>query len=237
MMESISMLSGLSMDDQLQSERSTIHEIQKEVLKANLITLKINCILQNVQSCSDDQLSILDDAENLFKDISQVWISIGNIISPKPISRFYFLVRELCSKLASLASFLHFLRHRSLISHSEAELLIGMANGDPSVAASCLKLDLEEYLLGLTELPKFLGRLCINCVTNTDFETPVCISQFVNELYAGFLMLDLRNDILRRRFDGMKYDVQKIEHCLYEISIRRRKTPSAKSGVKDDSLC
>jgi hypothetical protein len=34
----------------------------------------------------------------------------------------------------------------------------------------------------------------------------VCLGwQFVNDLYSGLRLLNLRNDGLRRRFDGVKY--------------------------------
>lgn len=33
-------------------------------------------------------------------------------------------------------------------------------------------------------------------------------------------MLNLKNDGLRKRFDGLKYDVKKIEEIVYDISIR-----------------
>lgn len=37
---------------------------------------------------------------------------------------------------------------------------------------------------------------------------------------AGFRLLNLKNDSLRKRFDALKYDVKKIEEVVYDISIR-----------------
>ncbi|CAH2249535.1 jg18772 [Pararge aegeria aegeria] len=62
--------------------------------------------------------------------------------------------------------------------------------------------------------------LGINSVTRGDYEKPLQISKFVMELNAGFRLLNLKNDHLRKRFDALKYDVKKIEEVVYDLSIR-----------------
>ena len=49
---------------------------------------------------------------------------------------------------------------------------------------------------------------------------PFQIASFVSELSAGFRLLNLKNDALRRKFDSLKYDVKKIEEVVYDITIR-----------------
>ena len=63
-------------------------------------------------------------------------------------------------------------------------------------------------------------RLAVNSVILGDFSRPYAISNFISELGAGFRLLNLKNDALRRRFDGLKYDVKKVEEVVYDISIR-----------------
>lgn len=46
------------------------------------------------------------------------------------------------------------------------------------------------------------------------------IAKFVAELDSGFRLLNLKNDSLRKRFDGLKYDLKKIEEVVYDITIR-----------------
>lgn len=60
----------------------------------------------------------------------------------------------------------------------------------------------------------------MNSVTYGDYERPLQISRFVAELNAGFRLLNLKNDSLRKRFDALKYDVKKIEEVVYDLSIR-----------------
>jgi hypothetical protein len=45
--------------------------------------------------------------------------------------------------------------------------------------------------------------------------------RFVEELYAGFRLLNLKNDYLRKRYDSIKYDLKKIEEVVYDITIRK----------------
>jgi len=44
----------------------------------------------------------------------------------------------------------------------------------------------------------------VNAVTSGDFSRPVRIGKFLKELYSGFQLLNLKNDTLRKRFDGIK---------------------------------
>jgi predicted translin family RNA/ssDNA-binding protein len=78
----------------------------------------------------------------------------------------------------------------------------------------------EEYLLALCHLPDELARLATNAVTIKDFEHAVHIQAFVKDLFAGFLLLNLKNDILRRKVDGVKYSVKKTEEIVYDLTVR-----------------
>ena len=81
-------------------------------------------------------------------------------------------------------------------------------------------ISIEEYLLALADLTSELGRLATNSVTLGDFRLAVQISDFVKNLFAGFQLLNLKNDILRKRVDGIKYDVKKVEDVVYDLSLR-----------------
>ncbi|WAO89844.1 Hypothetical protein NCS54_00724800 [Fusarium falciforme] len=81
-------------------------------------------------------------------------------------------------------------------------------------------LTIEEYLLSLTDLTNELARLAPNAVTHGDFELPLVISGFIKDLFAGFQLLNLKNDILRKRADAVKYDVKRVEDIVYDLSLR-----------------
>jgi len=43
----------------------------------------------------------------------------------------------------------------------------------------------------------------------------------LNDLNAGFRLLNLKNDYLRKRFDSMKYDLKRVEEISYDLKIRK----------------
>ncbi|KAL2222587.1 putative recombination hotspot-binding protein [Thermoascus aurantiacus ATCC 26904] len=107
-------------------------------------------------------------------------------------------------------------------------------------------LTIEEYLLALIsmveELVRFFyplcgfcccfllsfkstdmkaqARLAVNSVTLGDYHRPVQIGNFIKDMFAGFQLLNLKNDILRKRSDGIKYSVKKVEDVVYDLSLR-----------------
>ncbi|KAK1247479.1 hypothetical protein MKX07_002388 [Trichoderma sp. CBMAI-0711] len=81
-------------------------------------------------------------------------------------------------------------------------------------------LTIEEYLLSLADLTSDLSRLATNAVTLGDFQLPLTISAFVKDLFAGFQLLNLKNDIIRKRADGVKYEVKRVEDVVYDLSLR-----------------
>lgn len=79
---------------------------------------------------------------------------------------------------------------------------------------------IEEYLLGLISVIDDLSRLAVNSVTLGDTAMAVQISGFIKDLHAGFQVLNLKNDILRKRVDSIKYAVKKVEDVVYDLSLR-----------------
>lgn len=57
-----------------------------------------------------------------------------------------------------------------------------------------------------------------------DFYRLMRIVKFVVELDVGFRFLNLKNDVLRKRFDGFKYDFKKVEEVVYDLLIRGLKS-------------
>jgi hypothetical protein len=46
------------------------------------------------------------------------------------------------------------------------------------------------------------------------------IAKFIKEVHAGFQILNLKNDSLRKRSDGVKYKVKEVEDVVYDLSLR-----------------
>ena len=57
-------------------------------------------------------------------------------------------------------------------------------------------------------------------MTLGDHQRPLQISLFIKNVHAGFQILNLKNDSLRKRSDGIKYRVKEVEDVVYDLSLR-----------------
>lgn len=55
------------------------------------------------------------------------------------------------------------------------------------------------FAIYLTLQPRYV----VNQVTAGDYDCPRKVLKFLTDLHAAFRMLNLRNDFLRKKFDGM----------------------------------
>lgn len=83
-----------------------------------------------------------------------------------------------------------------------------------------VRLPLEDYLWGVCHAVSELPRLAMNRVTYGDYRTPQQCALFTANVFEAFKQLNFRNDFLRKKYDGMKYDVKRIEEIMYDLSIR-----------------
>jgi len=130
------------------------------------------------------------------------------------------------SWICFLASLTIYLESESLATRDQVKEMTGLSS------TVNLKLDIEEYLVGLCQLSNELSRLSVNCVTSEDYTRPVRIAEFITSLNTGFRQLNLKNDHLRKKFDSIKYDLKKVEEVVYDLSIRGLNKPPA---IADDS--
>ena len=88
---------------------------------------------------------------------------------------------------------------------------------------------IEDFLHGMVSLSNELSRLAVTAVIRGDYARPLRISAFLEELYNGFQLLNLKNDSLRKRFDSMKYDIKKIEEgTCFALTISLAHPPPTK---------
>ncbi|KAG0453334.1 hypothetical protein HPP92_025998 [Vanilla planifolia] len=132
---------------------------------------------------------------------------------PGQYYRYHADWRSETQTAVSLLAFLHYLETESLLTHAEAQNILGWD-------ALEFGLDIEDYLIGLCFLSNELPRYVVNQVTAGDYDCPRKLLKFLTELHSSFQMLNLRNDFLRRKFDGIKYDLRRVEEVYYDVKIR-----------------
>ena len=88
------------------------------------------------------------------------------------------------------------------------------------VDRSMLGVSAEHYIAGLCDLSGEVVRKAINAAINDDEKTVITAKSLIERLYYGLRQLDLRNGDLRRKFDGLKYDLKKMEDVLLSMKMR-----------------
>lgn len=78
----------------------------------------------------------------------------------------------------------------------------------------------ENYLAGLCDVSGEIVRKAINAAINDDATIVVSAKKYVEDLYYNMMQFDLRNGELRRKFDGLKYDLKKLEDVLLSMKMQ-----------------
>jgi len=80
----------------------------------------------------------------------------------------------------------------------------------------------EEYLLGVCDVAGELVRLAVNRIIKGDMNSACAIRDFVSELYSLLLEFSFRNGDLRKKFDSVKYNLQKLEDLVLQIKMQKK---------------
>jgi predicted translin family RNA/ssDNA-binding protein len=84
--------------------------------------------------------------------------------------------------------------------------------------SSCARSD-DEYLGGCIGLAQDLSKYAIGWAIGRDKKSVELARTLTDDLMANLLLLDFRNGPLRRKYDGLKYALKKLESIIYEISV------------------
>ncbi|WOO77032.1 Translin [Vanrija pseudolonga] len=144
------------------------------------------------------------------------WVAIAALIPKGEFYRYQFAVAPLLKSLVTNIALARFILHDELVPAFTAASLMGLQGEDIGE----LQLTSDEYLQGVIGMVNELPRLSVNSVTAQSFALPGRIASFVNDIFASYSMLNLRNDALRRKFDSLKYDLKRCEDVVYDLTLR-----------------
>ncbi|XP_033860132.2 translin-like [Acipenser ruthenus] len=202
----------------LSADQDVREDIRKVVQGLEQTAREILTVLQSVHQASGfkDIPSKCQRGRELFCTVRS---HLGDLKTKFPAEQYYRFHehwRFVLQRLAFLAAFVVYLESETLVTREEVTQILGIeVNREKG-----FHLDIEDYLSGVLTMASELSRLAVNSVTAGDYSRPLRISNFINELDSGFRLLNLKNDPLRKRYDGLKYDVKKIEEVVYDLSIR-----------------
>jgi predicted translin family RNA/ssDNA-binding protein len=129
---------------------------------------------------------------------------------PGAFYQYHDIWRDSLQNAVYVCVVLDFIRTDTLASNDRVVELLGAS----------VRIPLEDYLWGVCHAISELPRLAMNRVTIGDYSTPKRCAIFSANIFEAFKQLNFRNDFLRKKYDGMKYDVKRIEEIMYDLSIR-----------------
>ncbi|KAH1309679.1 hypothetical protein KXX16_000380 [Aspergillus fumigatus] len=202
--------------DEETAVRDELHEIVQTLSKKGRST---QAILSRAHSTPSDQLKpVLDDATKEIIAQRDEVARLKTVADKHPFYKYNGVTSiELCAWLGGLEEFKGTGSASFLTIEEVGKFLNVPVNLKEKDA---FHLTIEEYLLALIGMVEELSRLAVNSVTLGDYNRPVQIGKFIKDLFAGFQLLNLKNDILRKRSDGIKYSVKKVEDVVYDLSLR-----------------
>ncbi|KAK3745628.1 hypothetical protein QZH41_011479 [Actinostola sp. cb2023] len=155
-------------------------------------------------------------SREMLKDVNEQYAELETKYPKGQYYRYCDHWRFINQRLTFLAAFIVFLENENLITREQLSKMLGIHQSQDQG----FFVDLDDYLMGILQLASELSRLAVNSVTAKDYRKPLRIASFLAELDAGFRLLNLKNDSLRKKFDGLKYDLKKVEEVVYDLSIR-----------------
>ncbi|KAG4916347.1 hypothetical protein AAZX31_19G168300 [Glycine max] len=158
---------------------------------------------------------LLEKAKSHVNVLKKQYKQLAEVVGgcPGQYYRYHGDWKSETQSVVSMLTFMHWLETGSLLEHKEAEEKLGLNSSE-------FGLDVEDYLIGVCFMSNELPRYVVNQVTAGDYDCPRKVLKFLTDLHAAFRMLNLRNDFLRKKFDGMKYDLRKVEEVYYDVKIR-----------------
>ncbi|KAH8695568.1 putative recombination hotspot-binding protein [Talaromyces proteolyticus] len=200
-----------------------LHDIVQALAKKGRTT---QAILSRAHSTpAKDLKPVLDEAAQQILAQKEEVSRLSKVANQHPFYRFnnvwsrelqnlvYYI--ELCAWLGGLSEYKQSAKSSFLTIDEVGKFLDVPVNLKDEDA---FHLTIEEYLLALISMVEELSRLAVNSVTLGDYTRPLEINSFIKDLFAGFQLLNLKNDILRKRSDGIKYS--KVEDVVYDLSLR-----------------
>ncbi|XP_012220869.1 translin isoform X1 [Linepithema humile] len=209
--------------DYLNNEQEIREQIRIIVKDIEKNARDIMMILQNIHNTTNERVdesitvgNYCMKAREMFDKVREQYAKLAQVVPHNQYYRYNDQWRFVTQRLCFLIALVIYLEVKVLVTKETVASLLGVKNN----REEGFHLDLEDFLLGLLQLSAELSRYAVNSVTNGFYDRPIEIARFVNELNAGFRLLNLKNDMLRKRFDALKYDVKKIEEVVYDLCIR-----------------
>ncbi|KAL9966976.1 hypothetical protein ACROYT_G025127 [Oculina patagonica] len=205
-----------SFQDYLSNDQEIREGIKTVIRDLEQSAREVLAVLQAVHQSSNVK-KICAKSRQMLTVVKSQYANLVEKIPAGQYNRFCDHWRFVSQQFAFLGAFIVYLESDRLITRPELAEMLGV---QVQRSSDGFHIDLDDFLTGLLLLANELSRFAVNSVTSADYGRPYKIAAFVAELDAGFRLLNLKNDSLRKKFDGLKYDLKKIEEVVYDLTIR-----------------
>lgn len=130
------------------------------------------------------------------------------------------IINDLIKKDPHLASVGAY--HEALEEFVEASCYYGFIQNKKLPTPKQLNVDVHIYLPGLCDLVGELVRKAVNSSIKNDFQSAVKIKNFVSDIYEELMMFNFRNIPARRKFDSIKYSLEKLENLILDLKLKNK---------------
>ncbi|TNM99897.1 translin-associated protein X [Takifugu flavidus] len=222
-----------------QQELDTKHDKYERLVKISRdVTIESKrtiFLLHRVTSVQDAE-AVLNEADSKLDAVRQKIGQIAKELQGEDIYQFHRAFTPGIQEFVEAASFLHYIRHRSLVSLEEinARLVFVRPEEPPSMdsveagpaGALTFQVTPSDYLLGVADLTGELMRLCISSVGNGDIDTPFQLSQFLRQIHDGFFYIGNTGPYeVSKKLHVLRQSLGKVEDACYTLRVRGSEIP------------
>uniref|UniRef100_A0A3B5LEP7 Translin-associated factor X n=1 Tax=Xiphophorus couchianus TaxID=32473 RepID=A0A3B5LEP7_9TELE len=210
-----------------QQELDTRHDKYERLIKISrdvTIESKRSIFLLHRVTNIPDTEGVLNEAESKLDGVRQKIGQIAEELRGEDIYQFHRAFTPGIQEYVEAVTFLHYIRHRSLISLEEIN---DSAEAPPSSApVLTFQVTPADYLLGVADLTGELMRLCIGSVGNGDIDTPFQLSQFLRQIHDGFSYIGNTGPYeVSKKLHTLRQSLGKVEDACYTLRVRGSEIP------------
>uniref|UniRef100_A0A3B4ZJM2 Translin-associated protein X n=1 Tax=Stegastes partitus TaxID=144197 RepID=A0A3B4ZJM2_9TELE len=218
-----------------QQELDTKHDKYERLVKISrdvTIESKRTIFLLHRMTNVPDPEDVLNDAEVKLDGVRQKIGQIAEELRGEDIFQFHRAFTPGIQEYVEAVSFLHYIRHRSLISLEEINARLVFMRTEKADAKPLgtqvltFQVTPSDYLLGVADLTGELMRMCISSVGNGDIDTPFQLSQFLRQIHDGFSYIGNTGPYeVSKKLHTLRQSLGKVEDACYTLRVRGSEIP------------
>lgn len=175
-----------------------------DALREDLIKLSRDILKFSKAAIYEIHRNSISSAESNLKNVKKIISKADGLLKKEPL-------------LGSVGAY-----NEALEEYVEACCYLGFMKDDKLLTAKDVGVATQVYLLGVCDLVGELVRKAINSSIDSDYKTAKKIKDFVADVYAELMMFDFRNSPVRRKFDSIKYGLEKLEILMLDIKLKKK---------------